>query len=163
MHKILLSVLLSLAMLLGACSKEKRTENLLYKHDGSWKISTLTYTYVSTDENNFQITLSATAENAGKFEFNENGGGSYNFTLGNLIFAQNFKWTVSDESISLTQISQNIDFFTGNITQSVVAFSGEKTGKKQIQLTGTETHQSTSDSGISQYVLTITDLILNKE
>ena len=151
------------ALTMNSCTKEKRTERMLYKNDGNWEITTMTYTYVTTDENNVEITVSATLSNPGTFSFDKDGNGSYNFTLGGTNFSQSFKWSVSDESISIAKIAQTIDFFTGAIDQLVIAFGGEKTSKNQILMTGTETHQIASDTGALQSVLTITSMTLNKK
>jgi hypothetical protein len=156
MKKFLSLAVLAVFMVCApSCSKEKRLERMLYKSDGSWNITTMNYTYISTDENNVSVTVSATAENAGTFRFEEDGDGSYNFTVGGVTHAQSFGWSTSEESFVITKIKQDINFVTFDIEQLVIALSGEKSDRNQITLSGSETIQTTSDTNISQAVLTV--------
>src|SRR5688572_2031060 len=123
-HFFTLVTLAALLISIQSCSKEKRLERMIYTNDGNWSITTMTYTLVATDENNTVVTLAATLENAGTFDFEKDGSGSYNFTIDGVNHAQSFGWSNSDESVSITRISQDIDFTTGDIEQLAIAFGG---------------------------------------
>jgi len=163
MKRIFTLLILAAALVtVPSCSKEKRLERMLHKSDGDWNITSMTFTYVSTDNNGVIVTASAIAENAGSFHFDKEGDGSYSFTLGGVTHAQAFGWSTSDETLVIKKIAQSVNISTFSIDQLVVAFSGEKSDKNQIELSGTETIQSTMDSEFSQKVLTV-NMTLDKK
>lgn len=131
----------------------------MYTSNGVWNIKSMTYTLVNTDENGISVTISKTVENAGTFTFEKEGNGSYNFTLDGVSHSQSFAWSTSDESLSIAKIAQSVNIFTGDIEQFVIAFGGEKSAKNKVTLEGTETYQGTTDTGITQNVLTATIML----
>ena len=156
MKKLLLLLPLSL-ILLTACSKEKRFERMLFKHDGEWDILSIDYTLITTDEYNQKDTVIATAENPGIFKFEKEGHGAYNFGISGTVHFEGFSWNVVNETaIALTHTNESYDIFTGYTETLVVAFTGEKTDKDKMTLTGTETIQNETDNGTTESVLNAT-------
>lgn len=144
-------IILMSSFLLTSCSKDKRVERALYKKDGVWNITSVTWTKVIQDISGQSVTQGITA-NAGTFSFNKDGSGSYNFTINSDTYSQTFTWTVSNEDISITKVSQTVDF-SGNFDQLAVAISGTQSSKSKIALDGSETHQYSSGN-VTQKVMT---------
>lgn len=139
------------AVVFTGCSKEKKLERTLHKKDGEWNISSVTWQKVEQSGSGQNVTMGTTT-NAGKFVFDKDGSGSYNFTVDGDTYSQSFNWSVSEDAISVAKTSQTVDF-SGNFTQLAIAISGEQTGKNKIRLEGSETLQYSSGS-ITQKVIT---------
>lgn len=137
-----------------SCSKEKRTERILHKKGGNWEVSSATWEKVVETDNGLTIDLGS-GSNLGTFYFEENGNGSYNFTLTGTNFGQNFSWAAGDDSFSVYKIAQSFDL-SGNITQIVISFNGTVQDKQNITLVGTHTEQIVSNSDLTVIVLTAT-------
>ena len=153
MKIILKQILFSgiLILMIASCSKEKKVSRTLTKKDGSWKISQMDWESVSQDTSGQHINMGSSSDN-GTFVFEKDNGGTYSFEAGGNSYNQSFSWSVNEEDISITKISQSFDF-SGSITQLAVAFTGERIDKKTIRLEGSETYQATSGV-ITQKVLT---------
>jgi hypothetical protein len=149
----LFSVALLFSFLAESCSKEKKIERTLHKKDGEWTISSVTWQKVLQSGSGQTVTM-GTSTNAGTFTFEKDGSGKYNFTIDGDNYSKSFNWTVSNETFSITAVSQNYDFSTGDVIQTAVAFSGTKNSKKKLIIEGSETYQSTSGSSVTQEVLT---------
>lgn len=143
-------------VLLSACSKDKKIEKVVYKNDGEWKIKSVSWNQIIQTQNGQSIT-NGTSTDIGTFTFNENGSGSYYFTIDTNIYQQSFNWSVSDESISVTKVSQTFDF-SGNIKQIAVAFSGTQNSKTELTIEGSETIQGYTGE-VTQRVFTGTFLL----
>jgi hypothetical protein len=148
MKKMLtLSAIAALLILVSACSKEKKFERMLYKSEGQWGITSMTFTLITTDENYDVDTLSATAQNTGVFEFDDDGDGSYSFIIDNTTHQEGFSWNIVNETaLTITRLSSKTDFFTDYTKTISIAMTGEKTAKNKITLTGSEI--ITDDSGL---------------
>lgn len=149
-NKSSLLLICFVALLVFSCSKEKKLERTLHKKDGEWTISSVTWQKVVQGSSGQSVTLGTTT-NAGKFVFEKDGSGSYNFTIDGTSYYQTFKWSVNDENISITKVSQTFDF-QGNFTQLAIAFSGVKTGKNSIEIEGSETQQYSSGSTLQEVI-----------
>lgn len=149
--QILSAVMLSL-LFLFSCSKEKQLEKTLYKKDGNWTVKSADWEQISQSTTSGISIITGTSADAGTFSFDENGNGSYNFTLGAITYSESFSWSVSEESFSITKITQSIDFFSGEITQIIIAFSGSRIDKNTIEMSGSDTRQFTSGD-ITQTVM----------
>lgn len=157
---ILLSTGLIMALAVS-CSKEKQLEKTLYKKDGNWSVKSAEWSQVSQSSSSGQTVVTGSSTDAGTFFFNENNGGSYSLTLGTETYAESFTWSVSDENISVIKTTQSIDFFTGDVIQIVISFSGTQTDKTTIELEGSDTRQYVSGD-ITQTVMA-GSFILEKE
>lgn len=131
-------IVLACSVLLSNCSKDKKLERALYKKEGVWNISSVTWQKVIVSTSGQTIALGTTA-NAGTFTFEKDGSGSYNFTVDGSTYSRTFTWTVNDENISVVRVSTSIDF-SGNVDQLTIAIAGEQKSKNNIELAGTETH-----------------------
>jgi hypothetical protein len=150
------TLLLTITLLLSSflftdCSKDKKIERNLYKKEGVWNISSVTWTHVVQGTSGQSVTTGTTAD-AGTFTFDKGGSGSYNFIVNGTTYSQSFSWSVSNENISLTKVSQTFDL-SGNFNQLAVAISGTQSDKKKMELQGSETHQYSSGN-ITQDVFT---------
>jgi len=150
-HYILLNLLL-LILFFVSCSKEKQLEKTLYKKEGNWNVKSADWSQVLQSSTSGQSVITGSSTDAGTFSFDEDGGGSYDFTLGTETYSESFSWSVSEETFSITKISQSIDFFTGDITQIVISFSGTQVNKTTIEMDGSDTRQYTSGD-ITQSVM----------
>lgn len=147
-HKLpsLFYFFLAVSFALTSCSKDKRVERALYKKEGSWTISSVSWNTTVQDTSG-QSFNSGTTNNAGAFTFDKDGSaGTYNFTVNGNTYSRSFNWSVNDEIVSITQIEQNI--FAG-FSQIAVSMSGEQTGKKSLTMKGSIVEQYFSGS-ISQ-------------
>lgn len=139
-------------MIVLSCSKDKKIEKSLYKNDGKWTVASCEWNQVLQTQNGQSIT-SGTSSDIGEFTFDDGGNGGYSFTIADTNeYSQTFNWAVSDESISITKVSQTFDF-SGNIKQTAVAISGTRVSKTEISLEGSETLQGYSGD-FTQRVLT---------
>lgn len=151
---LLIAVVLFVAF---SCSKEKRFEHMLYKGNGEWEIVSITYTLITEDENSQTDTFSGTVENAGTFEFEKDGRGSYNFIISNTIHHEGFNWeTINDTGLNLSRDSEKYDLFTGYTEYILIAMTAEKTEKNKMTVTGTEIHEEETDYGYIYSDLTAT-------
>lgn len=124
---------------LSGCSKEKKLERSLHKKDGTWTIDQLDYEIVDQDFNNStQQIFTGVANNVGSVTFDKEGGGSFNYSVEGYTRTLSFSWSVSDETITLSRISQSI---SGAITQIVVAYTGTEIDNDRIEIAGSETEQ----------------------
>lgn len=154
MQKLLLILTTGLSLLvLFSCSKEKQLEKTLYKKEGSWNVKSAEWNQVSQSSTTGQSVVTGTSTDAGTFTFDEGGNGTYSFVLGTKTYSESFTWSVSGETFSITKITQAIDFFTGDITQIVISFSGSQIDKNTIEMDGSDTRQYTSGD-ITQTVMT---------
>ena len=142
--------IMAVLLLINACSKEKKLERTLLKKEGEWKITSATWQQVVQDTSGQSVTTGTTTD-AGKFVFDKDGSGRYNFTLDGNPYAQTFYWSVNGEEISITKVSQTSDV-SGNISQLAISFEGTQTGKNSIEIEGSETHQYSSGN-ISQIII----------
>lgn len=133
--------LVVIGLTLTACSKEKQLERTLYKKDGKWKVQSAEWSQVSQSSSSGQSVVTGTSTDAGTFEFKDDGNGSYDFTLGTETYSQSFDWTVSEENFSIIKVAQSFDFFTGDIVQMAISFSGTRVDKNKLEIEGSETFQ----------------------
>lgn len=142
-----------LMLIAFSCSKEKKLEKTLYKKDGSWKVTSAEWQQVSQSSTSGQSITTGTSTDAGTFNFEEDGSGSYSLTFGTKTYNQTFNWTVTDEEFSIVKVAQSIDIATLDIVQLAVAFSGTQLDKNTLQLEGSETLQYFSGD-LEQSVMT---------
>lgn len=145
-------LILIAALVFSGCSKEKRIERTLHKGDGSWSISSVTWQKVEQSTSGQTVDM-GTSSDVGTFTFENDGSGSYNFTIDGDSYSRSFDWVVSDESISITEVIQSVDYLTGDVIQISVAFSGVRDNKNEITLEGSETMQTTSGTSVTQKVI----------
>lgn len=132
-------LLLSCSIFLSNCSKEKKLERALYKKEGVWNITSVTWEKVIVNSSGQHVSLGMTA-NAGTFTFEKDGKGSYNFTVDAATYSRNFTWTVHDETIKIVRVSTDVNFSTGDIDQLTIAITGSQESKNNIRFSGSETH-----------------------
>src|SRR5688572_18060881 len=113
-----------IAVLLVGCSKDKQLEKMLYKKDGTWNISSVSWEKVQQN-NSGQTVKTGISTNAGTFTFDKDGSGSYNYTIDNTSYSKTFSWTVNNETFAITFVSQSFDL-SGNITQISATYVGEE-------------------------------------
>ena len=141
--KHLLSILLISILTLGlaSCSKDKKIENQLKKKDGVWNIDEVQW--VTTEQIFFpfsQTVLLGTSYNVGTFTFDEDGGGSYDYTVNGKQRTGIFGYSVENEEVAIIKVEQGLFPFY----QSTTVYVGESTGKKTFYLDGSETYQDTA-------------------
>lgn len=162
MKKVFILAFLPVLMIsIQSCSKEKRLEKALYKKDGNWNVKSAEWSQVTQSSSSGQSVVTGSSTDAGTFEFDESGSGSYSITLGTETYAQSFNWTVSEEEFSIVKVSQSYDFSTGEIIQKAVAFSGKQTDKNILEVEGSETLQYFSGD-IEQNVMAGTFILERK-
>lgn len=142
--KYLAFLFLMSSFLFSSCSKDKRIERALFKKEGQWNITSVTWEKVIVNSSGSNVSMGTTT-NAGIFSFEKDGSGSYEFTIDGSTYSQTFGWSVNEEAIAITRVSQSFDF-SGNFDQLAVAFSGTQSNKTNIVLDGSETHQYSSGS-----------------
>ncbi|HYG49404.1 MAG TPA: hypothetical protein VD905_00810 [Flavobacteriales bacterium] len=147
------SILIVTCSVLVQCSKEKKVERSLYKKEGTWSITSVSWQKVLQDTSGQSVSQGTTA-NAGTFMFDKDGSGSYNFTVDGTIYNETFAWSVNNTTVSITKVSQNVDFTGGgSIEQIAISFSGDQKDKKNFEIQGSDSRQYASGS-ISQKVFT---------
>ncbi len=148
MKTIRLLFLAAIIISASSCSKDKQLERTLYKSDGKWNVTSVTWTKVVQDSTGQSVTM-GTSTYCGTFTFNKGGSGSYSFTIGADTYSSPFTWSVKDQKISLTYAYEDI---FGNLSQKAVSFSGTQQGSTTLSLQGSQTEQYIN-SNISQKVL----------
>lgn len=148
--KFLTIIFLMSILVISSCSKDKKIERALHKKEGEWNITTVNWQKVSQSSSGQSVTLGTTS-NAGTFTFEKDGSGKYSFVVDGSSYSQSFDWSVNEEVISITKVSQTVDF-SGNFDQLAVAISGTQSSKNNIELEGSETHQYSSGP-ITQHVI----------
>jgi len=141
-------LIITMALSLTNCNKDKKIERQLTKKDGVWNIDNVHWITVDQQFSPIQQTISeGTTNNAGTFTFDDDGSGSYNYSVGGVNRAGTFTYAVDDEEIAIVNVAQG---WFPVFYQEATAYAGEQTSKKKLYLEGTETYQDTAQ----QYVFT---------
>lgn len=133
-------------ILLAACSKEKQLEKTITKKDGKWNITSVDWVlediFIKNDSLSEQFNI-GTATNAGSFTFEDDGSGSYDFTVFNTVFSGIFSWVANDEgNVFLTHVEQTIG--PNTTTQYLVSYTALKVSKNEMEMAGSITQSSTN-------------------
>lgn len=140
-------------LIFSGCSKDKALENRIQKKDGEWNIDQADYTLVRQDGSS-QLMIVSTAYNVGTFTF-DNNNGKYSYTIEGHQRKGTFTWSVDNQTIKITSVSQKYSGST--IIQTAVSYSGSESSKNKMSLEGSDVDQQVSTSGnFNQFVLTAT-------
>ena len=91
--------------LITACSKEIKVKNQLTSQNGIWKVDTVKWVKVSV--NSLVDVGVGTELNAGQFQFNSNGTGSYDITIDGTLEHKDFTWTTNGSDVSIADTISN--------------------------------------------------------
>jgi hypothetical protein len=110
-------------LLITACSKEIKVKNQLTSQNGIWKVDTVKW--VKVNVNSLVDVGIGTELNAGQFQFNSNGTGSFDITIDGTLEHKDFTWSTNGSDVSIADTVSN--------HEEVVVYSIEhNTSSKQV-------------------------------
>ena len=96
---------LTFLLLTLACSKEIKIKNQLTSQNGIWKVDTIKWVKVSV--NSLVDVGVGTELNAGQFQFNSNGTGSYDITIDGTLEHKDFTWSTNGSDVTIADTVSN--------------------------------------------------------
>ena len=91
--------------LLCACSKEIKVKNQLSSQSGIWNVDTIKW--VKVNVNSIVDVGVGTEFNAGHFQFNNNGTGSYDIIIDGIQEHKDFNWSTNGNDVSIADTISN--------------------------------------------------------
>ena len=128
---------------LASCSKDKKIARQLQKDGGIWNVSTLVYTNIETWPSG-QLTVEATAFNAGTFTFKD-GEGNYSYSDYGVTRSGTFAYNVEGEKVNIVYNLQNT---VGSGYQNSGSYVGTQNTKNEYSLVGSEIYEDSSSHTI---------------
>jgi len=105
MKNLITIVSLTCLFLITACSKEIKVKNQLTSQNGIWKVDTIKW--VKVNVNSLVDVGVGTELNAGQFQFNSNGTGSYDITINGTLEHKDFTWATNGSDVSIADTVSN--------------------------------------------------------
>ena len=154
-----ISSLFTLVVLVSllACSKDDEKPTGITHVGEQWKI-------VSGEYNLIDLSIGGggiKSGSAGGFFYLNGGSGSFDLDLDGTKKEDVFSYTEDNGGITIVSVAQNVG--TGNVSQNVIAVSGEMTTTTPMTLSGTVVKQATAGSATGTSTMTLTNLVLQKQ
>jgi hypothetical protein len=132
---------LLLCLSFAGCKKDDPAP--AFQHTGEkWAITSFTYS-LSSIKGTSVVVDNGTATNAGYVYF-DTASGSFDITIKSTRVQDYFSHSTSGTDITITTVNQSVS--PGKVSQNVIAFSGDKIGTTGMELDGSITKQSTSET-----------------